>query len=365
MKLSNQQRWNVAKALMHPEYAEDLSSPEEFHALMLSWNWDYGIVEPEMILDHPDCDKGTAILMYFLGGAGYHRQFSSREEVPDVNIESYDFIMKARAALEADNFASVRMTFDPTEYLDDYDDVHKYWDHPITAKIPIQDIEIELDFQPSDHYKIIEELCESLKNAETILIDSTICTHDCSDDSVFLWANKERFSFMVDFGDFDWNNKLFSETVNLSLNVVFQFLENENTYSSAYEQTYQATGDSFESAISQIVRQWEVDHLAYLQSLLQTSSYTKLRNRSEENIYCMIWSVSDQKIYFDSRLVVFAESVLESHADMQPGILLKLFPDKEAELHPNSSFQPSILKNAPKVKFASYVFIIRQDENKD
>jgi exonuclease VII small subunit len=87
MKLSKEQRWKVVKALMHPEYAEDLSSPEELHAFMLNWNWDYGIAEPEMVLDHPSCDKGTALLMYFLGGAGYHRQFSSREEVPDIHIE--------------------------------------------------------------------------------------------------------------------------------------------------------------------------------------------------------------------------------------------------------------------------------------
>lgn len=65
--------------------AGDVSSlsPEERHLLVLHWNWDDGQKEINWIIDQPDTDRGTALLIYWLISPRYLHQFATVQEVPE------------------------------------------------------------------------------------------------------------------------------------------------------------------------------------------------------------------------------------------------------------------------------------------
>jgi hypothetical protein len=42
-------------------------SPDDWHEIVLSWNWDHGVTELEWITAHPACDRATALYAYCMG----------------------------------------------------------------------------------------------------------------------------------------------------------------------------------------------------------------------------------------------------------------------------------------------------------
>jgi hypothetical protein len=60
------------------------ASPDEWHKVACSWNWDYGVEELRWTIRLPTCDRGTALLVYWYWHAGprYNAQYAKCEEVP-------------------------------------------------------------------------------------------------------------------------------------------------------------------------------------------------------------------------------------------------------------------------------------------
>jgi hypothetical protein len=70
MKLAPEQRERVDK-IVHAETPAEavrlvvsIRSPEELHAVMLKYNWDDGFEMPMAVLDHPECERATASLIF-------------------------------------------------------------------------------------------------------------------------------------------------------------------------------------------------------------------------------------------------------------------------------------------------------------
>lgn len=49
------------------ENLKQLESTQEIHEFATNYNWDYGIEPLKLILQHPLCDRGTALKIYWLG----------------------------------------------------------------------------------------------------------------------------------------------------------------------------------------------------------------------------------------------------------------------------------------------------------
>ena len=47
-----------------------METPAELHAVMQAFNWDDGFVVPTAVLQHPACERATALLMYYEAQAG-------------------------------------------------------------------------------------------------------------------------------------------------------------------------------------------------------------------------------------------------------------------------------------------------------
>jgi hypothetical protein len=53
------------------------NGPDEWHRWAINWNWDHGTEIFEWVLGQPNCDKGTALSVYYAMGPDYYGRYAS------------------------------------------------------------------------------------------------------------------------------------------------------------------------------------------------------------------------------------------------------------------------------------------------
>lgn len=117
------------------------SSPREWHQIAWNWNWDNGVEPLDWITDQPECDKGTALLIYWYGGPRWIKQYGSRDDVPRESRELYDLPEKIERNYLSDFYQSETISFDPTEDFDGRDWTQEYQDIEPVEPIPPEMLE--------------------------------------------------------------------------------------------------------------------------------------------------------------------------------------------------------------------------------
>jgi hypothetical protein len=65
-------------------------TPEDRHVFALGANWDFtDITLFEWIASQPDCDKATALVLFWKVHGDYYAKFENEADVPPVNIDGY------------------------------------------------------------------------------------------------------------------------------------------------------------------------------------------------------------------------------------------------------------------------------------
>lgn len=113
------------------------ATPEDWHQVAWSWNWDAGTEPLQWIIRQPNCDRGTALLIYWHAGPRWMAQYASRDEAPSYQHEGYDLIMEIEAAYLAGRYTNTQISFDPRDDLG-YDWTAEYADQPYRRPIPQQ-----------------------------------------------------------------------------------------------------------------------------------------------------------------------------------------------------------------------------------
>ncbi len=90
-----------------------IESPAELHALAQQINWDGGFDGLNAVLQHPLCDRGTALMIYWLGEPTYFADFASDDDVPDVSQPLKQFLNRVETQLINKQFKSNTICFDP------------------------------------------------------------------------------------------------------------------------------------------------------------------------------------------------------------------------------------------------------------
>lgn len=98
------------------EFAK-IETSEELHEFASEFNWDCGFSELDAVLTHPLCDRGTALMIYWLAEPVYFADFSCIEDVPNVNREGYRFVNHAKNLLTQNCFESNEISFDPSSVM--------------------------------------------------------------------------------------------------------------------------------------------------------------------------------------------------------------------------------------------------------
>lgn len=68
---------------------ELVESSSEIHEFAKHYNWDYGLEPLKLVLNHPLCDRGTALEIYWLGQPEYYSGFSTIDDIPSCNRDGY------------------------------------------------------------------------------------------------------------------------------------------------------------------------------------------------------------------------------------------------------------------------------------
>jgi Leucine-rich repeat (LRR) protein len=89
--------------------------PYELHDLALS----IGNRDPEQrllaVVTAPQCDLGTALMVYWTSSPHYYRRYTCREEVPAYEQAGWDLLAAIEARVVGGGFDSAEIAFDPTD----------------------------------------------------------------------------------------------------------------------------------------------------------------------------------------------------------------------------------------------------------
>ena len=115
-----------------------LQTPETWHKVALTWNWDNGIEVLDWILDQSTCDRGTAIAVYRLGQPDYFaEQYLSLEAMrAEDNFQLADAEFLARICERWANGAFGEYRYSPGENWDPEDDSGEGLSAGISGKAP-------------------------------------------------------------------------------------------------------------------------------------------------------------------------------------------------------------------------------------
>ncbi|MBO2638671.1 DUF4274 domain-containing protein [Shewanella algae] len=84
----------------------ELQSMEELHYVAANLNWDNGLASPAAILNHPLCDAGTALLLYWYGQGFFH------SNPADAEPEEKALFDRLITRFSQGDFVSYRIAFD-------------------------------------------------------------------------------------------------------------------------------------------------------------------------------------------------------------------------------------------------------------
>ena len=93
-----------------------LGTPQ-LHEIADQWNWDDGLEELHLIIEHPACALGTALLIYWRGHPHYFRQYTHRDEVEYYNRDNYDLLMRIEEKMKRGDFRYFGINYDPRNDL--------------------------------------------------------------------------------------------------------------------------------------------------------------------------------------------------------------------------------------------------------
>lgn len=114
--------------------------PETRQMLVLSWNFDNPKKVIQWIVDQPNTDKGTILLLYWLMAPDFSKQYATREDCESAAswyLEDYDIIQSIERNYLSGFYKDQRYAFDPRH--DVYQNGHD-WTADLTTenfKVPI------------------------------------------------------------------------------------------------------------------------------------------------------------------------------------------------------------------------------------
>jgi hypothetical protein len=92
-----------------------LRSARELHGFVQRYNWDDGLDVLFAMIRHPLCDRGTALMIYWLADPSYAKSHATREDVPEYNRSGYDLVMEIETRMLAGGFRQAAIGYAPVD----------------------------------------------------------------------------------------------------------------------------------------------------------------------------------------------------------------------------------------------------------
>ena len=112
------------------EVFKTLSSAEQYFLASI-YNWDDGTKVLEWIIDSPKCDKGTAVMIFWLAEPDYYFNYSE-ETVDDSDRDIWQLLQKVIHKIRNKEFKRSLFAFNPDEngYKTDWESANGIWELP-------------------------------------------------------------------------------------------------------------------------------------------------------------------------------------------------------------------------------------------
>ena len=109
---------------------QGLSAAEQYYLASI-YNWDDGAIVLDWIIDSPKCDKGTAIMIFWMAEPDYYFDYTA-DTVADWAEEVWYLLQKIITKMKAGQFKTSRFPFIPSEngYRTDWESAIGIWELP-------------------------------------------------------------------------------------------------------------------------------------------------------------------------------------------------------------------------------------------
>jgi hypothetical protein len=117
-----------------------VSGPEDWHRLALFGNWD--VVdgrEWHWIASRPDCDRATALAIFWMSTPEYYLDFATRDAVPEINRVHWDLEELIRTRWLAGVYTRARFAFDLERdcWPRDFAELERRYGERVAERMPV------------------------------------------------------------------------------------------------------------------------------------------------------------------------------------------------------------------------------------
>ena len=170
-------------------------SPAEWHQFVQNYNYDNGLEPFVWLAKQPECDKGTALCLYWYLQPDYYKGDVPKD---DINYPDYALIKDIEKRFLSGFYQNEQFSFDPTlEFLTDKTDVRHI---PVemtqkTQGIPFERLNVEFAFLRYPNEKEKAVIAKKVANALAIMEQANIAFDAEDPDSVVKAIEKTVFYY--------------------------------------------------------------------------------------------------------------------------------------------------------------------------
>ena len=89
----------------------------ELHHFACNFNWDCGSDELAAVIEHPQCDAGTAMMIFWLGQPTHYYRRHRDGKLAEHEKPAFDFLRHIESRLLSDDFAHSAIACDPFDIM--------------------------------------------------------------------------------------------------------------------------------------------------------------------------------------------------------------------------------------------------------
>lgn len=98
-------------------WLRDEAGPDERHWVAQNWNWDLGEEVLYWIVSRPDCDRATALDVFWNGQPEYFLRFGGdRSNVDDFSKDGFDLVSEISTRWQHGAYTRAELEFDPPHW---------------------------------------------------------------------------------------------------------------------------------------------------------------------------------------------------------------------------------------------------------
>ncbi len=89
------------------------STPDEMHSVAQRYNWDWGLAPLKWIAKHAQCDRGTALMIYWMGSPHWYTQYAKPADVPSHEKDTFGLLSAIEKRYVKGGYERSEFRFDP------------------------------------------------------------------------------------------------------------------------------------------------------------------------------------------------------------------------------------------------------------